>query len=242
MKLNKFQIIGLLLLIWVYTSGGKIGPIPSPFTPNLEGADLESKVLAAMLVVADDYKIKAVKQEPVEENVVEAEQSAPEDESLFPGRWPRVIIFTDTKNCQPCISYEKNTISKFRSKTYQDVGWSIGPDNQNMIEIIDISKGDSQNKFYDGFDKLVAYNKNITPATPTTVFINRAGGVKSVKVGQLKFEEVIRLAADEVVTNNSLDFASHEDMVDLHNTLHGGGKWTWPGDLKTHLIYSHGVK
>jgi len=34
---------------------------------------------------------------------------------------------------------------------------------------------------------------------------------------------------------------SHGDLVSLHNSLHGGGQWTWPGDLATHLSQSHGV-
>ena len=31
------------------------------------------------------------------------------------------------------------------------------------------------------------------------------------------------------------------DLVGLHNQLHGGGNWTWPGDLATHLQTTHGV-
>ena len=35
---------------------------------------------------------------------------------------------------------------------------------------------------------------------------------------------------------------SHSDLVRLHNQLHGGGSWTWPGDLETHLRTVHRVK
>jgi hypothetical protein len=35
--------------------------------------------------------------------------------------------------------------------------------------------------------------------------------------------------------------ASHSDLVAMHNRLHGGGQWTWPGDLATHLRTTHGV-
>ena len=35
---------------------------------------------------------------------------------------------------------------------------------------------------------------------------------------------------------------SHQDMVRLHNQLHGGGSWTWPGDLQTHLWTTHGLR
>lgn len=34
---------------------------------------------------------------------------------------------------------------------------------------------------------------------------------------------------------------SHSEMVSLHNSLHGGGSWTWPGDLENHLREQHGV-
>jgi len=34
---------------------------------------------------------------------------------------------------------------------------------------------------------------------------------------------------------------SQTDLVSMHNQLHGGGQWTWPGDLATHLQTVHGV-
>ena len=34
---------------------------------------------------------------------------------------------------------------------------------------------------------------------------------------------------------------SHSEMKALHDSLHGGGSWTWPGDLATHLATTHGV-
>jgi hypothetical protein len=34
---------------------------------------------------------------------------------------------------------------------------------------------------------------------------------------------------------------SHSEMKALHDSLHGGGSWTWPGDLATHLRTTHGV-
>ena len=37
-------------------------------------------------------------------------------------------------------------------------------------------------------------------------------------------------------------FWTHEQMVAKHNELHGGGSWSWPGDLATHLATAHGVK
>lgn len=35
---------------------------------------------------------------------------------------------------------------------------------------------------------------------------------------------------------------SQSDLISLHNQLHGGGSWTWPGDLAEHLRNTHGVQ
>lgn len=35
---------------------------------------------------------------------------------------------------------------------------------------------------------------------------------------------------------------SHREMKALHDSLHGGGSWSWPGDLATHLQRVHGVQ
>lgn len=32
-----------------------------------------------------------------------------------------------------------------------------------------------------------------------------------------------------------------QNLVELHNSLHGGGYWSWPGDLAEHLRNTHGV-
>jgi len=34
---------------------------------------------------------------------------------------------------------------------------------------------------------------------------------------------------------------SHSEMKALHEQLHGGGSWKWPGELATHLATTHGV-
>ena len=42
-------------------------------------------------------------------------------------------------------------------------------------------------------------------------------------------------------SRNTNPVVSHNDLVSMHNRLHGGGQWTWPGDLATHLQNTHGV-
>ena len=99
-----------------------------------------------------------------------------------------------------------------------------------------------EDKFYDYFDKLSTVRKDISPSTPTTVFINMDGTVKDVKIGKISHNEFVKLAKPSLAATSSLDTMSHKEMVKLHNEFHGGGNWKWPGNLKTHLATMHGVK
>ena len=54
-------------------------------------------------------------------------------------------------------------------------------------------------------------------------------------------DTVISLAAGPVAQSAPVRQPSQSDLVALHNQLHGGGQWTWPGDLATHLKSRHGV-
>lgn len=44
------------------------------------------------------------------------------------------------------------------------------------------------------------------------------------------------------VQTAALSPMSTQDMIETHNSLHGGGSWTWPGDLAEHLRNTHGVQ
>ena len=51
-------------------------------------------------------------------------------------------------------------------------------------------------------------------------------------------ETTNRVVSRPQITN---PVVSQMDLVSIHNRLHGGGNWTWPGDLATHLQTVHGV-
>ena len=53
----------------------------------------------------------------------------------------------------------------------------------------------------------------------------------------------LKTATNPVVmqVKNTKRIVPQESLVAQHNRLHGGGNWTWPGDLATHLRDTHGV-
>jgi hypothetical protein len=60
------------------------------------------------------------------------------------------------------------------------------------------------------------------------------------KLKELTSEKTV-LAAQPIQVIQAPAAMSYSDMVSLHNRLHGGGSWTWPGDLSQHLQQAHGV-
>lgn len=49
-----------------------------------------------------------------------------------------------------------------------------------------------------------------------------------------------RQVVNQMQTTNSV--VDQNSLIMIHNDLHGGGNWTWPGNLKTHLRKAHGVR
>lgn len=186
MKLSRWQIVALLAAVWLYTSGfGKnIFPSPTPFVADMEDENLEGKVIAAMLLIADDNaKPEIVAVETIE--VAKEEPKIVEDVkpvSPWDGRFPRAIVLTDLTSCSPCINYENNTIKHLRAQNFKDLGWSVGNSPNDIVEVVDINK--DPEKFDKYFTELAtSVDKTISPATPTTIFINKNGEVELIKVG-----------------------------------------------------------
>ena len=117
MKLERWQIVILLLMVWLYTNGSAINIVPKPFVPNMDDEDLESKVIAAMILIADESKPVPVKQKIVETPDTEVAEVI--TKPLWEGRLPRLIILTDLTNCAPCINYEAQTVNLLKGDSYK---------------------------------------------------------------------------------------------------------------------------
>lgn len=184
MKINKWQIILILALVWLYTHQG-VTPF-KPFSPDLSDADLSAKVLAGMLVVADDLpkKVTVVKQEaPV---VVES------DKIVVEGRRPRVINLTDLKFCSPCIQFHNTTIQKLKSESHRNAGWTVGPSNKNVVEVVDLNR--DKDLFYSYIDLVQKFNPDLDLVTPMHIKIDKSGAIADVAFGNMPTDEFIKFA------------------------------------------------
>jgi len=189
MKLNRLQILALLLLMWLYFSG----PPSIPFVPNMDDEDLDAKVIAGMLVIADEQKLKPLPStlEPVIELV---EEPMEEQKEVFSGRKPRVILLTNLKSCIPCMHVDRNIVSVLKTKRYQDAGWTVGAEEVNMVEVVDFDKNSEK------FQKYVEMisDPEFMAVTPTFLRINHNGELDTngILTGSVDLQTFIKFSKD----------------------------------------------
>lgn len=96
---------------------------------------------------------------------------------------------------------------------------------------------------FDGFQVIYStdWQPRVYPAIRYPTAASKTGwGVIYGYDGQPTIDRLKRFTSKTATTQSSV--MSHSDMVAMHNELHGGGNWTWPGDLATHLQRDHGVQ
>jgi hypothetical protein len=92
-----------------------------------------------------------------------------------------------------------------------------------------------------------AFEQAKITVTPTTVIVID-DAIRVRFVGVVSAAIIVERAKSEISGTNAVvsrpqitnPVVSQTDLVSIHNRLHGGGNWTWPGDLETHLRVSHG--
>ena len=60
-------------------------------------------------------------------------------------------------------------------------------------------------------------------------------------VGAVPAESLLPLLRAEEPEKTVTRGTSQAELISIHNACHGGGRWSWPGDLKTHLRSVHKV-
>jgi len=171
---------------------GGLGPLSPPFIADLSAQELEAKVIAALLVLSDDgptpipvvipeVKIITPLEEPRE--VVEIE-----DLATIPGRRPRVILLTDTKRCSPCVLMDRTIVNVLKQDNFKSAGWTVGRDNINTLEVVDINK--DKEKFWEYSTLLSNSNLNYNSTIPVFVRVNKKGVIDKIS-GPMTLEQFI---------------------------------------------------
>jgi len=142
-------------------------------------------------------------------------------------------------DCDPCVCGVNAVASSGKPKlwiTYAD--FNCPP--------CDRLRADIASGRLDEFTIVVASGDGIDGSRPAIRFLSPTSqtgyavqyGYSETMLRWLK-SNLLDVQAEMIVSRPAV--TSHSDMVATHNALHGGGSWTWPGDLATHLRETHGV-
>jgi hypothetical protein len=137
----------------------------------------------------------------------------------------------------PAVHLQFYTQARCSDCTIQEPNAEAAADELGVtLEVFDLRKHDE------------AFEQAKITVTPTTVIVisdkirvRFVGVVSSSVIAARVKQELSGTNAVVSRARNTNAVVSHNDLVSIHNRLHGGGNWTWPGDLATHLQTVHGV-
>lgn len=149
-----------------------------------------------------------------------------------------VVVFS-AQWCGPCRNYHS-------SVEYQKINKFYATPEFKGITSIDIDE-------FPQWSKPAKNRKFHVERLPTVWLVNRETGIPVKAWTGVTTLQTIQAAEEELVYEKTepisscsplkpIKVMSHSGMVSLHNKLHGGGQWTWPGNLKEHLETTHGVR
>lgn len=135
-----------------------------------------------------------------------------------PAKSGRYLVKFTGDHCPPCKTWDANELPKLKAAGFTPT-------------IVDSTHGNTWG----------------VTSLPTFWIVDRATGKPVEKAtGYTSAAELIqvlteRSACEPAEVVPQLTTMTHSEMVGIHNSLHGGGSWNWPGDLGDHLRTVHGV-
>jgi hypothetical protein len=102
---------------------------------------------------------------------------------VLPDLFPRIVLVTQPSVCPPCVSVDKNIVSKLRNDEHKKAGWDVGPEAFNDVQILDLDDEASYNEI----DRLKLKHTKI----PTFFYLNK-GGVSKIFTGSMSYETYIK--------------------------------------------------
>jgi hypothetical protein len=102
---------------------------------------------------------------------------------VLPDLFPRIVLVTQPSVCPPCVSVDKNIVSKLRNDEHKKAGWDVGPEAFNDVQILDLDDEASYNEI----DRLKLKHTKI----PTFFYLNK-DGVSKIFTGSMSYETYIK--------------------------------------------------
>lgn len=102
---------------------------------------------------------------------------------VLPDLFPRIVLVTQPSVCPPCVSVDKNIVSKLRNDEHKKAGWDVGPEAFNDLQVLDLDDEAS----YDEIDRL----KLKHTAIPSFFYLKK-DGVSKIYTGSMSYDTYIK--------------------------------------------------
>lgn len=101
---------------------------------------------------------------------------------VLPDTFPRIVLITQPSVCPPCVTTDKNVVSKLRDENHKRAGWDVGPEAFNDLQVLDLDDEAS----YDEIDRL----KLKHTAIPSFFYLKK-DGVSKIYTGSMSYDTYI---------------------------------------------------
>jgi hypothetical protein len=97
--------------------------------------------------------------------------------------FPRIVLITQPSICRPCVSVDRNIVSKLQNDEHKRAGWSVGPEAFNNLQVLDLDDESS----YDEIARLkLSYS-----LIPSFFYMTRSG-VSKIFTGDMSYDTYIQ--------------------------------------------------
>ena len=144
-------------------------------------------------------------------------------------RKPDYVIMFSSPSCVPCQTWKRTEKSKLTAKgiPFREINMAIVANQTDYRSIV-------------RYPTFRVYNGETSEIIRQWVGSVDSETLASSVTSRTKIRSTPRKTVERTVTTET--GMTHADRVRLHNRLHGGGSWTWPGNLEQHLRQVHGVE
>jgi hypothetical protein len=90
---------------------------------------------------------------------------------------------TQPSVCSPCVSVDKNLVTRLRNEVHKKAGWDVGPEAFNDFQVLDLDDESASSE-------IKRLNLSYT-AIPTFFYI-KSDGVKKIHTGSMSYDSYIK--------------------------------------------------
>lgn len=102
---------------------------------------------------------------------------------VLPDTFPRIVLITQPSVCPPCVTVDKNVVSRLKNDEHKKAGWDVGSEAFNDLQVLDLDDEASDNE--------IARLKLKYTAIPSFFYLTK-DGVSKIYTGAISYDTYIK--------------------------------------------------